>query len=136
MQDVLKFKSVVKVLDWITVFVIALALLIGVIFSLKTSPISMAYVIASCFVAWVFKVLGFGMAYCAIAVAENTENKDIVVKSVSTKLCHNKELVSEYIERFVMVEQDANEFCKQVFKDATDNNASSANIRIAMKQLP
>ena len=73
MEKVLQFKKTLSSVDIIINVVIGLVAISGLLTMLSTGSVVMGLgTLVSAFFMWVGKVLGFGMAYCAIQVAENT----------------------------------------------------------------
>lgn len=77
MEKVQTFKSTLVVMDWLVVILLLAVAIGGVWFGAQGGSSNFLIMVLTVFgaaIAWVIKVLFFGIAYCAIATAENTMN--------------------------------------------------------------
>ncbi|AMO56989.1 hypothetical protein GZ77_01355 [Endozoicomonas montiporae] len=73
MEKVVQFKKTLSLVDIVINVVIALIAISGLLTMFASGSVMMGLgTLVSAFFMWVGKVLGFGVAYCAIQVAENT----------------------------------------------------------------
>ncbi|MCL6272331.1 hypothetical protein M3P05_20655 [Sansalvadorimonas sp. 2012CJ34-2] len=90
MEKVKQFKSTLSAID--TIFV-ALILLVGAagLFLLTVNIFTGFAVLLTAVIFWIVKVLGFGIAYCTIQIAENTYLQcDDIKESNSTVIAEEK----------------------------------------------
>ncbi len=97
MRKVNQFKSVLSFIDLILNIIIVLAILAGCVALMRSGVEDGLQIIITGLIFWVFKVLGFGISYTLIQIAENTK---VDLESVEND-CKGQVIDSSFEEQFI-----------------------------------